>query len=139
MPPDPSEIRNDILLLANYFLNLTAKRFHREVIGLSDGALEALKNYYFPGNVRELENIIEHAVALTSDDTIQLKDLPTDLSEIDIFSFEQSDNDVMTLKALEHPMADKKTSYPEDTTMAGWWRIDWPWYAVGDQRTQIDP
>ena len=99
--PPLRERKDDIPLLANYFLNRTAKRFHREVIGFSDGAMEALKNYYFPGNVRELENIIEHAVALTSDTTIQLKDLPPDLSELDIFSFDQSGNDVMTLKALE--------------------------------------
>jgi transcriptional regulator with PAS, ATPase and Fis domain len=99
--PPLRERRDDIPLLANYFLNRTAKRFHREVSGLSDAAMEALKNYHFPGNVRELENIIEHAVALTSDDTIQLNDLPPDLREIEIFSFDQSDNDVMTLKTLE--------------------------------------
>jgi len=48
------------------------------VVGFSEETMEALKNYYFPGNVRELENIIEHAVAMARDDTIRLKDFPSD-------------------------------------------------------------
>ncbi len=99
--PPLRDRKDDIPVLAHYFLNRTAKRFHREVTGFSEEAMEALKNYYFPGNVRELENIIEHAVALTRSQTIELKDLPADLSEIDIFSFEQPDDDVMTLRELE--------------------------------------
>ncbi|MBW1697180.1 MAG: sigma-54-dependent Fis family transcriptional regulator [Deltaproteobacteria bacterium] len=93
--------KEDIPILAHYFLHRTAKRFHRRVSTFSDQAMEALRNYYFPGNVRELENIIEHAVALTRDNTIQLKDLPADLSELEVFSFEASDNKVMTLRKME--------------------------------------
>jgi len=99
--PPLRDRRDDIPLLAHYFLNRTAKRFQREVTGFSEPAMEALKNYYFPGNVRELENIIEHAVALTHSQTIQLKDLPADLPEIDVFSFEQPDDGVLPLKELE--------------------------------------
>lgn len=99
--PPLRERKEDIPLLANYFLNRTAKRYDRQIGGFSEEAMEVLKNYYFPGNVRELENIIEHAVALASDKIIQLKDLPPDLLEIDVFSFEQSGDKVMTLREMQ--------------------------------------
>ena len=63
--------------------------------------MAALRNYIFPGNVRELENIVEHAVAMARDDIIGLKDLPPDFSEIGVFSFEQPQSQVMTLREME--------------------------------------
>jgi len=99
--PPLRERREDIPLLAHFFLDRAAKRSHRKITGFSDEAMEALRNYYFPGNVRELENILEHSVAMARDDIIRLKDLPSDLSEMDVFSFEQTDNKVMSLREME--------------------------------------
>ncbi|UCD80865.1 MAG: sigma-54-dependent Fis family transcriptional regulator, partial [Desulfobacterales bacterium] len=100
MPP-LRDHKTDIPLVANFFLHRFAKRFHREIKGFSEETMAALQNYYFPGNVRELQNIIEHAVAMARDDTISLNDLPPDFSEIGIFSFEQPDTEVMTLQEME--------------------------------------
>lgn len=99
--PPLRERREDIPLLAHFFLDRAAKRSHRKITRFSDEAMEALKNYYFPGNIRELENIIEHSVAMARDDIIRLKDLPPDLSEMDVFSFQQTDNKVMSLREIE--------------------------------------
>jgi DNA-binding NtrC family response regulator len=93
--------RADIALLAHFFLRRFAKQFHREIKGFSEDTLEVLRNYYFPGNVRELENIIEHAVAMAQEDIINVKDLPSDFSEIGVFSFEQPDSQVMPLREME--------------------------------------
>jgi two-component system, NtrC family, response regulator PilR len=67
--------REDIPLLAEHFL----KRFgaeHRRVLTMTPEAMKRLESYDFPGNVRELENIMERSVALSTGSVIQLSDLP---------------------------------------------------------------
>jgi transcriptional regulator with PAS, ATPase and Fis domain len=100
MPP-LREHKADIPLIANFFLRRFARQFHREITGFSEEAMALLQNYYFPGNVRELENIIEHAVAVARDETINVRDLPSDFSEISVFSFEQPDSQMMPLREME--------------------------------------
>jgi len=76
--PPLRERRDDIPLLVNYFL----AKFSREddqTHAVSTGALKCLEEYDFPGNARELENIIERALALCGDDDVQLCHLPTEL------------------------------------------------------------
>jgi DNA-binding NtrC family response regulator len=99
--PPLRDRRADIALLAHFFLRRFARQFNREIKGFSEETLAVLQNYYFPGNVRELENIIEHAVAMAQEDVIRVKDLPADFSEIGVFSFEQPDSAVMTLREME--------------------------------------
>jgi DNA-binding NtrC family response regulator len=99
--PPLRDRRADIPLLAHFFLRRFARQFHREIKGLSEETLKVLRSYYFPGNVRELENIIEHAVAMAREDTISVMDLPSDFSEIGVFSFEQPDSQVMPLREME--------------------------------------
>jgi two-component system response regulator AtoC len=67
---------NDILLLAQHFIQSVADRQGKRVIGLSSVGAEKLLAYDWPGNVRELENCIERAVALTRYDRIAVEDLP---------------------------------------------------------------
>ena len=100
MPP-LREHKADIPLIANFFLRRFARQFHREITGFSEETMALLQNYYFPGNVRELENIIEHAVAVARDETINVRDLPSDFSEISVFSFEQPDSQMMPLREME--------------------------------------
>ncbi len=66
----------DVLLLAQHYLQLFAKRAGKEVEGLSEGIAERLLNYSWPGNVRELRNVIERAVALTRYNKLAVEDLP---------------------------------------------------------------
>jgi len=68
--------REDLPQLANEFLRQFAARSGRSGVSLSNRALEALSNYDFPGNVRELRNIIEHAVVTSNEDEIGLGGLP---------------------------------------------------------------
>jgi two-component system response regulator AtoC len=69
----------DILLLAQYFLDRAAETAGREIKGLSPGAARRLLEYRWPGNIRELENCIERAVAFSSHDEIAVDDLPVRL------------------------------------------------------------
>jgi len=67
---------NDVLLLAQAFLQQLATQSGKNVVGLSTAAAEKLLSYHWPGNVRELSNCIERAVALTQFDQLQVEDLP---------------------------------------------------------------
>ena len=75
--PGLRERREDISSLVNHFIRRFNKRLRRDVKGISADALSALGGYDFPGNVRELENLIERAFAMGSRDQITLADLPS--------------------------------------------------------------
>jgi Nif-specific regulatory protein len=79
--PALRERREDIPLLANFFLARSSQRCERRVLGISTDARELLQQYDWPGNVRELENAIERAVVLGSDSEIQVNDLPETIWE----------------------------------------------------------
>jgi len=67
--PPLRERKEDIPLLASYFLNLFSKSMHKEVKGFSTEALLLLKEYHWPGNVRELRNLVERLIIM-NDETI---------------------------------------------------------------------
>src|SRR5438034_1653771 len=69
--------RDDIPALVNHFLRRYNRRFRRDVKGITPDALAALAAYEFPGNVRELENVIERAFAMGAREQITFADLPT--------------------------------------------------------------
>jgi Nif-specific regulatory protein len=79
--PPLRERREDIPLLANFFLARSSQRCERRVQGISAEARESLQFYDWPGNVRELENAIERAVVLGTDSEIQMNDLPETIWE----------------------------------------------------------
>jgi two-component system response regulator PilR (NtrC family) len=72
--------REDVGELAKHFLERCSREQNKEIRGFSADALRALDAYEFPGNVRELENIVERAVALASGQQIGLGDLPHEVS-----------------------------------------------------------
>ncbi|HTV23848.1 MAG TPA: sigma-54 dependent transcriptional regulator [Polyangiaceae bacterium] len=67
---------NDVLLIAQSFIETFAKQAGKAVVGLTPEAAERLSSYAWPGNVRELRNAIERAVALTRHENITVDDLP---------------------------------------------------------------
>jgi two-component system response regulator AtoC len=73
--PPLRERREDIPLLAGYFIKKYNSMVGKSVQGIAPDAIKALQGYNFPGNVRELENIIERAVILADTDMITLKEL----------------------------------------------------------------
>ena len=77
--PPLRERKEDILPLIEHFLKKFNREFGRDVQDLSTPVMEILQNYHFPGNIRELENVIEHAMVLCTVSTIQVEHLPMDI------------------------------------------------------------
>lgn len=80
LPPLRDRV-SDIPLLAETFLAQHAASVGKAAVGFDDEALDALRRYPFPGNVRELQNIIERAVVLSRSPTIKLDDLPSHVAD----------------------------------------------------------
>jgi DNA-binding NtrC family response regulator len=78
MPP-LRERKEDICLLIHHFLHSFNKKRNRKVLSLSPEALDVLLGYNWPGNVIQLENVIERAFALGVDLTIEIDDLPSEI------------------------------------------------------------
>lgn len=74
--PRLAERRDDIPLLISHFIDKFNLAFNKKVIGVSPQVESILNSYEYPGNVRELENIIQRAVALADGERIRLCDLP---------------------------------------------------------------
>ncbi len=70
---------DDIPLLADYFLDQFARELHRSAPTLSPEALGALARYAWPGNVRQLQNILKRALVMAQHEPIELDDLPDDI------------------------------------------------------------
>ncbi|MFZ5759610.1 MAG: sigma-54-dependent transcriptional regulator [Thermodesulfobacteriota bacterium] len=79
--PRLAERGDDIPLLISHFIEKFNRAFHKQVKKVSPRAMEVLAAYDYPGNVRELENIIQRAVALTDSEEIRVRDLPTGLRQ----------------------------------------------------------
>ena len=94
MPPLRERV-GDIQTLAEHFLDLQASELGRQFTGFTPDALDVLRRYAYPGNVRELSNIVERAAVLTHSQTIGLDDLPP-----------------VVLEAEAQPM--RITSHPDD-------------------------
>ena len=79
--PPLRERREDIPILASHFLRKFSLENNREVHGFTPGAIDYLSAYEWPGNVRQLENVIERCVVLSSRDVIDVEDLPPELRD----------------------------------------------------------
>ncbi len=77
--PTLKERREDIPLLIDHFINKFNLRTGKKITQVSPKVLQLLMHYEYPGNIRELENIIEHAFVLCHGSTIQLSHLPPEI------------------------------------------------------------
>jgi len=99
--PPLSERKEDISLLSYYFLKKYTTLMKKDVKEISPDVIAILMNYDFPGNVRELENIIERGVALSNGESIEVAHLPEDLRELSIRTFRKKEGRIPSLEEQE--------------------------------------
>ncbi|MGC9343152.1 MAG: helix-turn-helix domain-containing protein [Bacteroidales bacterium] len=68
--------QEDIPLIADYYLNIYARRYRKEVYEINPSAYEKLTEYHWPGNIRELRHIVERAVILSEGERLKPSDFP---------------------------------------------------------------
>jgi len=102
--PPLRERRSDLSLLIEHFLRRFAEKNGKTIRGLTHEARDILLRYDYPGNVRELENLIERAVVLTRDDVIGGGDLPLIVQEPEIEGGDRETNLGVAVEALERRM-----------------------------------
>jgi len=121
--PSLRERKNDISALVDHFIKKYAKENQKDIKGISREAIDQLIKYQYPGNVRELENIIERAVVMCRDEYISQHDLPiqtqlvNEKSILDPYNFEEgyekkvrAFEKEMIRKALEHTDGNKSAA-----------------------------
>lgn len=99
--PPLSERKEDVSLLSYYFLKKYAAIMKKGINEISPDVIAILMNYDFPGNVRELENIIERGVALSNGEVIEIAHLPEDLRELSIRTFRKKEGKIPSLEEQE--------------------------------------
>ena len=99
--PPLSERKDDIPLLSYYFLKKYSMLMKKNITEISPDVIAVLMNYDFPGNVRELENIIERGVALSTLGSIEIIHLPEDLRELNIRTFRRKEGKIPSLEDQE--------------------------------------
>lgn len=108
--PSLMDRKEDIPLLIDFFIKKYSTKFSKKINGVEHTSREVLLSYSYPGNVRELENIIERSVALAEGESITLNDLPPDLREYSVtqygkwLTYEEQERDYIrrVLKFTDH-------------------------------------
>jgi DNA-binding NtrC family response regulator len=99
--PSLSNRDGDIPLLAYHFLTQKCQVMKKDVQSITRESMELLCQYTWPGNIRELENVIERAVALASGPEIQVGDLPEYIRNLSVETYRRHDSDFPTLEEQE--------------------------------------
>ena len=103
--PPLRERKEDIEPLARFFLEKLLPKSHKKISGITKDAMKIVKEYTYPGNVRELENIIERAIILEKNREITADSLPQSLKMFQIETFEPGD--IKTIEALNRAYVER--------------------------------
>ncbi len=99
--PPLAERKESIPVLCRHFLKKFSDAQNKNVVNISDDVSGMLVNYEFPGNIRELENIIEHAVAMADGNTVEMRHLPADFQQLKFRIQSRRQREFLTLEENE--------------------------------------
>lgn len=94
--PDLKERKEDLLLFANHFLDLANSELRKDIIGFDNDTMQLFQSYSWPGNLRQMKNVIKYATLLATGRYITRKELPEELTE------NLSSHTNIQLKNVEH-------------------------------------
>jgi two-component system response regulator HydG len=95
---------SDIMLLANYFLKMANQELGRNVTDFAPDVEECFLSYRWPGNIRELKNVVRRAALLTEGDVVQMKALPLEIS----INTKYTTPEPVAASTAEHPVKEPK-------------------------------
>jgi len=117
MPP-LRERGNDIMLLAEYFLKMSNQELNRNVTSFSPAVVECFMNYRWPGNIRELKNIVRRAALISEGNEITIKALPLEISNYKTPSFDYiGSTEVQEVKEPKHDLKNAALEAEYDTIL----------------------
>jgi transcriptional regulator with GAF, ATPase, and Fis domain len=111
--PPLRERKCDISALTEYFISHYANKNNKEIEGISNEALSILEQYKFPGNVRELENIVERAVVLCKSKILGADDLPDHITKPSSTDTEKTPQTSYQLKLIKKKILDESVGVVE--------------------------
>ena len=114
--PPLKERREDIPLLIMTFIKRYNRKHSRMVKGISPSALQVLVENDWPGNIRELENVVERAVVLTEKNKIEVSGLPVDIGTRDLSAVQQKSSNEYSLKKMSRIMEEQLIKKALDKT-----------------------
>ncbi|WP_374950947.1 sigma-54-dependent transcriptional regulator [Mucilaginibacter sp.] len=100
---------NDIMMLADHFLNVANQELDRKVTSFSPEVIECFMNYRWQGNIRELKNVVRRATLLTEGNEITMKTLPLEISNFKVSGYEASNQSPASAEVKE-PRHDLKNA-----------------------------
>jgi transcriptional regulator with PAS, ATPase and Fis domain len=118
--PSLRERKRDILTLAEHFISYYNRALNKNVVKINEDVIDVFNKYSWPGNIRELENIIERAINIVESDTITIKDLPFELQKLvgdnsNKDTIDNKDNISLNNKDnIQADMTDKKMNLEKD-------------------------
>lgn len=110
--PSLKERKEDLMIFAEFFLEKSNKQLNRDVIGFSEDVMHIFQNYTWPGNLRELQNVVKRSTLLTQGDFIERSVLPSELFLVNRekeeigFSLSQNEKEAI-IQALEQTQNNK--------------------------------
>ena len=113
--PPLKDREDDLMIFANYFLDSANAELEKDIEGFADDVVAAFKAYHWPGNLRELKNVIKRSVLLTNNDLIQTAVLPSEImnaskkeeSETSYGLFKNKNEEELILEALKKSNGNK--------------------------------
>jgi two-component system response regulator HydG len=122
LPPLRERV-SDLPHLVEYYVNYFNNLHNLSIKGLTADALEVMKNYNWPGNIRELRNVIEHAFIIESTDSIKASSLPETLKKnakikVEALQEDEDEDDVIDLRGIQNSIIDEARASEGDNKEA---------------------
>ena len=99
--PSLRERREDIPLLINYMIEEYSGKLGKQILGIDENAKQLLMNYSWPGNIRELQNVIEYSINMSQSKILTLDSMPKSLTTVNYSEKTEEDEEIRTLEELE--------------------------------------
>jgi len=130
--PPLCERVGDVRLLAEHFLRVYSAQHNRNKLGITDEAMEYLERYTWPGNIRELENVIERAALLSKNKFIGIEDLPNSIKQE-----QNQQQETYKLMSLKGALAGPEKSIIRQALEVNHWNRQATARALGINRTTL--